>query len=104
VLPDGLHTDAGELTLELARFCQPKLEAEVGLVLDGSAEPQVTACVEIADCRFAGWRPPPGVAVADFGLQGAMVFGPGRPAPARSASRCGTTVARSPPPGRRWPT
>jgi hypothetical protein len=37
--------------------------------------------VEIADCRFAGWRPPPGVAVADFGLQGAMVFGPGRPAP-----------------------
>lgn len=81
VLPDGLHTDAGELTLELARFCQPKLEAEVGLVLDGSAEPQVTACVEIADCRFAGWRPPPGVAVADFGLQGAMVFGPGRPAP-----------------------
>ena len=81
VLPDGLHTDAGELTLELARFCQPKLEAEVGLVLDGSAQPRVTACVEIADCRFTGWLPPPRVAVADFGLQGAMVFGPARPAP-----------------------
>jgi 2-keto-4-pentenoate hydratase len=81
VRPDGLHTDAGAVTLDLARFCQPKLEAEVGLVLDGSGEPAVAACVEIADCRFAGWLPPPGVAVADFGLQGAMVFGPGRPAP-----------------------
>ena len=81
VLPDGLHTDAGTVTLDLARFCQPKLEAEVGLVLDESGEPAVAACVEIADCRFAGWLPPPGVAVADFGLQGAMVFGPGRPAP-----------------------
>jgi 2-keto-4-pentenoate hydratase len=81
VLPDGLHTDAGAVTLELARLCQPKLEAEVGLVLDGSGVPAVAACVEIADCRFAGWLPPPRVAVADFGLQGAMVFGPDRPAP-----------------------
>jgi 2-keto-4-pentenoate hydratase len=81
VLPDGLHTDAGAVTLDLARLCQPKLEAEVGLVLNGSGQPEVAACVEIADCRFAGWRPPPGVAVADFGLQGAMVFGPARPAP-----------------------
>jgi 2-keto-4-pentenoate hydratase len=81
VLPDGLHTDAGEVTLDLARFCQPKLEAEVGLVLDGSGPLEVAACVEIADCRFADWLPPPRIAVADFGLQGAMVFGPGRPAP-----------------------
>lgn len=81
VLPDGLRTDAGAVTLGLARFCQPKLEAEVGLVLDGSGVPAVAACVEIADCRFAGWLPPPRVAVADFGLQGAMVFGPDRPAP-----------------------
>ena len=81
VLPGRLHTDAGAVTLDLARFCQPKLEAEVGLVLDGSGVPAATACVEIADCRFAGWLPPPRVAVADFGLQGAMVFGPERPVP-----------------------
>jgi 2-keto-4-pentenoate hydratase len=81
VLPDGLHTDAGAVELDLARFCQPKLEAEVGLVLDESGDPRVAACVEVADCRFAGWLPPPGAAVADFGLQGAMIFGPDRPAP-----------------------
>jgi 2-keto-4-pentenoate hydratase len=37
---------------------------------------RLAPCVEIADCRFAGWALPPGGAPADFGLQGSMVFGP----------------------------
>jgi len=77
VLPDRLHLDATSVTLNREEFVQPRFEPEVGLVLDSpGADPRVAACIEIADCRFPGWLPPPGVAVADFGLQGAMVFGP----------------------------
>ena len=53
----------------------PKLEAEIGIRLDADGM-RLAPCVEIADCRFAGWALPPGGAPADFGLQGSMVFGP----------------------------
>lgn len=74
VLPDGLQIGAVEIALNLDEFVQPKLEAEVGIRVD-PAGPRVLPCVEVADCRFSGWDVPPHGAVADFGLQGAMIFG-----------------------------
>ena len=74
VLPDGLHEGAREVRLRREDFVQPRLEAEVGVRID-SAGLRPMPCVEVADSRLAGWRLPPAVAVADFGLQGAMVFG-----------------------------
>jgi 2-keto-4-pentenoate hydratase len=74
VLPDRLHQDADEVRLDLTGFVQPRLEAELGVQMDGS-ETRPLPCVEVADCRLPGWRLPPAAAVADFGLQGAMVFG-----------------------------
>jgi 2-keto-4-pentenoate hydratase len=75
VLTDGLQLDVTEVRLELARFGQPRLEAEVGIRLTAQGD-RLMPCVEIADCRFAEWTVPARAAVADFGLQGAMLFGP----------------------------
>ena len=75
VLPDRLHTDVTSLPVRLAELVDPKLEAEIGIRLDADGM-RLAPCVEIADCRFAGWALPPGGAPADFGLQGSMVFGP----------------------------
>ena len=74
VLPGGLHTGVRELPVRLAELVDPKLEAEIG---DRSTRgrPFLVPCVEIADCRFAGWAVPLGCALADFGLQGSMAFG-----------------------------
>lgn len=74
VLSRGLVLDASFVDLHSGDFVQPRLEAEIGVLV---TETRVRAlpCVEVADCRIAGWRPPPGWALADFGLQGAMVFG-----------------------------
>ncbi len=74
VLADGLHLDATEVLIEITRFSQPKLEAELGIRLTEQGV-RLMPCVEIADCRFDGWKVPPRAAVADFGLQGAMIFG-----------------------------
>jgi 2-keto-4-pentenoate hydratase len=74
VLPDGLHTGVGALPVRLAELVDAKLEAEIGVLLEAEGA-RLVPCVEIADCRFAGWAVPPGCAAADFGLQGAMVFG-----------------------------
>ena len=74
VLPGGLHTGVQELPVRLAELVDPKLEAEIGVLLD-AGRPFLVPCVEIADCRFAGWAVPLGCALADFGLQGSMVFG-----------------------------
>jgi 2-keto-4-pentenoate hydratase len=74
VLADGLHVDVTEVHLELARFAQPKLEAEVGVLMTPHGN-RLMPCVEVADCRFPGWAIPAYAAVADFGLQGAMLFG-----------------------------
>lgn len=74
VLPDRLHAGASHVVLRLADFVDPKLEAEIG-VLSGPSGTTFMPCVEVADCRFAGWDTPALAAVADFGLQGAMIFG-----------------------------
>lgn len=74
VLPDRLHTQATTVSLRVGDFVQPKLEAEVGIRIDEDGHTLVP-CVEVADCRFADWAIPRFGAVADFGLQGAMVFG-----------------------------
>lgn len=75
VLPDRLHQGAREVRLELKDFTQPRLEAELGVQVEGSRGPRPLPCVEVADSRLPGWRLPPAGAIADFGLQGAMVFG-----------------------------
>jgi 2-keto-4-pentenoate hydratase len=78
VLCDGLRLRVTEADLSRAQFVAPRLEAEIGVFL-GPDGPQPVPCVEVADCRIHGWRPPPGWATADFGLQGAMIFGPPGP-------------------------
>ena len=80
VLPDRLHTGADRVELRLADFVAAKLEPEIG-IRSGPSGTWFVPCVEVADCRFAGWQPPPLAATADFGLQGAMVFGLPVPAP-----------------------
>ena len=74
VLSDGA-------TLSLAGLVAPRLEAEIGLRLGGGS-PAVLPCIEIIDCRFPGWDIKIAGVLADFGLQGAMVFGePGAAGP-----------------------
>lgn len=75
VLPDRLSLDATEVRLSRSDFVQPRLEPEIGVRIAAAAAHAV-ACVEIADCRVPQWQLPPAAAIADFGLQGAMVFGP----------------------------
>ncbi len=76
-------------------FVEPLLEAEIGVAFRDGAWTALP-CVEIADCRFAGWRIDIGQAIADFGLHGAMAFG--EPVPevdtvTVNVSRDGLTVA-----------
>ena len=74
VLPAGLHTGVDELTLSLAELVAPKLEAEVGILVDDFG-PRLVPCIEVTKLRFPEWSVPPACAIADFGLQGCMVFG-----------------------------
>ncbi len=62
-------------TLRLAGLVAPRLEAEIGLRFDGGHAPAVLPCIEIIDCRFQGWEVKIADLLADFGVQGAMVFG-----------------------------
>ncbi len=71
----GLSVGVSEMTLSLASFVQPRLEAEVGVAIRDSGM-RLVPCVEVADCRFPEWRVPLAAGLADFGLQGAMMFGP----------------------------
>jgi 2-keto-4-pentenoate hydratase len=61
-------------TLSLANLIAPRLEAEIGLRFDGDS-PTALPCIEIIDCRFPSWDIRIAEVLADFGLQGAMVFG-----------------------------
>ena len=65
-------------TLRLAGLVAPRLEAEIGLRFDGGS-PALLPCIEIIDCRFPGWQVRIAEVLADFGLQGAMLFGEPRP-------------------------
>jgi 2-keto-4-pentenoate hydratase len=89
IYADGLLADRE--VISLSRFIAPRLEAEIGLRLQGPAI-QPVPCVEIIDCRFAGWRLTlPGV-IADFGLQGAFVFGGARAEDSAEFTRIEATV------------
>lgn len=61
--------------IELSSFISPRLEAEIGIFVREGGGLALVPCVEIADSRLPGWRLPPRGAIADFGLQGAMVYG-----------------------------
>lgn len=67
VLPDDSR-------LSLASLVAPVLEAEIGVGLVGGLA-TILPCIEIADCRVRDWNVSLAEAVADFGLQGAMVLG-----------------------------
>lgn len=89
VLQDGA-------TLSLANLVAPRLEAEIGLRFDGE-EPTALPCIEIIDCRFPTWDIQIAEVLADFGLQGAMVFGQPRAGGAEVQAlvrRDGEVVAR----------
>ena len=82
-------------TLRLAGLVAPRLEAEIGLRFDRESV-AVLPCVEIIDCRFAGWKIKIAEVLADFGLQGAMLFGepgPGGPEVKVVVRRAGELVA-----------
>lgn len=64
----------GDSRLSLASLVAPVLEAEIGVRLLGGLA-TILPCIEIADCRVRDWRVSFAEAVADFGLQGAMVLG-----------------------------
>ncbi len=67
------------IPISLSRFVSPLLEVEIGVEQGSSA---ARLCVEIADSRFPGWVSSLPEAIADFGLQGLMLFGaPVSPAP-----------------------
>lgn len=73
-------TGATSYELDLSGLVSPRLEAEVGVYVDGGGDRWLVPCVEVADCRFPAWDLPPRGVIADFGLQGAMVYGqPVRP-------------------------
>lgn len=67
VIPDGSRISLGSLVA-------PVLEAEIGVRLAGNVA-TIFPCIEIADCRVRDWRVTLPEALADFGLQGAMVLG-----------------------------
>jgi 2-keto-4-pentenoate hydratase len=70
---DAAASPAGK-PVRLATLVAPRLEAELAVVIDGSSA-RLSPCIEIADCRIAGWDISIGDAIADFGLQGQMIFG-----------------------------
>ena len=74
VLTDALIVDADDAHIDSNTLVAPRLEPEVGILREGDRLFAVP-CIELADCRFADWAVPPGCAVADFGMQGRMVFG-----------------------------
>ncbi len=75
LLGDAAETDVTEVHLSRAGLVTPRFEVEIGVLLDG-VDVYPVPCVEIADCRFAGWRLPPYGMTADLALQGRMLFGP----------------------------
>ncbi|MFN2521127.1 MAG: 2-keto-4-pentenoate hydratase [Candidatus Limnocylindria bacterium] len=91
---------AADSVISLRSLIAPLFETEVGVLLaDGSA--MVLPCIEIADCRVRDWSVTLPVAVADFGLQGAMLFGRSIMPPADDpveavVTRDGVVVSRGP--------
>ncbi len=88
---DGIIANGDAISL--SRFVAPRLEAEIGLRVhvDGI---QLVPCVEIVDCRFPGWKLTLPGAIADFGLQGAFIFGQGMAGDPAEVSEIEVTVKR----------
>ena len=73
--PASVRRDVVAATLDRSTMIAPRFEPEIGVMwVDGVIF--ASPCVEIADCRFSGWRLPPWGVVADATLQGEMLFGP----------------------------
>ena len=75
VVPARLTIDGTHASVDSSTYIAPRLEPEIGIRTTNGAQ-QLVPCVEIADCRFPGWNTPLRSAIADFGLQGGMLFGP----------------------------
>lgn len=63
-----------ESEIHLADFVAPRVECEIGFVRRGGRWVP-TGCLEVADCRFPAWSATGGQVIADFALNGAMLFG-----------------------------
>lgn len=74
LVPTRVRRDVSSCVVARDEFRQPRLEAEIGLLLVAGAWRAVPA-VEIADCRIEGWELPPWSLLADACVQGAMFFG-----------------------------
>jgi 2-keto-4-pentenoate hydratase len=70
VLQDGA-------VIRLDELISPRVELEIGFRFRGD-RPRPLACVEIADSRYPDWNVTACEAIADFGLQGLMMFGRAR--------------------------
>jgi 2-keto-4-pentenoate hydratase len=97
LLAGATSTEIISTVLSRGELVAPKFEAEIGVVVDAVGVPYPVPCVEIADCRFSGWKLPPYGMTADLALQGRMLFGP----VGVMARRAGVTVSHD---GRRVAT
>ena len=75
VVPTRLTVDGTHASVDPSAYIAPRLEPEIGIRTTNGVR-ELVPCVEIADCRFPGWNTPLRSAIADFGLQGGMLFGP----------------------------
>ena len=75
VMPGGLSVGASHVTLPSSELIAPRFELEVGVALMADGSLRAVPCVEVIDSRYPGWSLPAGAALADFGLQGRMLFG-----------------------------
>lgn len=83
---------ASPARISLADFVAPLLEAEIGLVIT-DAGPVPVACVEVIDSRISAGSLSVAWAMADFGLQGCMLFGDGATPAKLSAGTVAATVS-----------
>ncbi|MCW2542211.1 MAG: 2-oxopent-4-enoate hydratase [Frankiales bacterium] len=81
LLDGATWTNVSETTVALDGLIAPRFEPEIGILIEGERLIAVP-CVEIADCRFDGWRLPPFGMTVELGLQALMLFGePGEVTP-----------------------
>ena len=73
---NAVSLDVTSAVLELSSLIAPKFEPEIGVHVDQDGILWAMPCVEIADCRFKGWKLPCCGVLADGVLQGRMLFGP----------------------------
>jgi 2-keto-4-pentenoate hydratase len=67
VIPDGA-------VIRLDELVAPRVELEIGFQFSGDSV-RPLPCIEVADSRFPDWGVTASEAIADFALQGFMIFG-----------------------------